>query len=990
MEKEREKTPTDFVTLGGALKSIVKEELSTAFGNEIKSYNEFILIYNQALINYQDASDDFKKNKLITSFLYKNIQVNEQISQALINLSNTKEPLFLPNALRTITKKVLNLYAELGRDEQSAFFSLLSNIQKEQEDKRSFIEKTAKRFASLFTKSSTLDPSNKIHSIMYVYFEQSFAQILNENEQPLFEVYKKLAEFSQFLWDDFNDLTTLTQKLDAANYNYDSLAPSDFEKKQLISSDLKLKEIQTDFNRFSENLAQKFKNSILNFDFHTLSSEKISVFAIDEIITKKETHFRKLEKSKALWRNTRLVFTEDLSLELEIFTLKYQIIHEYFDFIKSYTSNFNIPFIQNLEVFATQFNLLKTYFEDANSQSIEKDIQDNLHKLKLQLKKELIIKTMPLLQNQLNSPKLISEIDAFENLVETSFSALSENRYLMKKPDYSREVKTDEIESISPNDLISFEIKPNFIQIFPAFKRTLIKHNQTLLNQLNTAPNIAIFSLESASGLYENQKDIKEIYKICLEGIARSILKVEETKQLNDSFFENETEKIRLAINTFVNSLSDITNNENALQIKYRIVKAKAIAHSKEVKDKFIANLLNLVPILLEKLKALKLFIEDLSQKIARQFALDKTRDFISTDISDYLNTTETAISKLPFVYQRLFSFEPLESFNLYIERRVPMETFNLAYAKWKEGKFSPVVLIGEKGSGKTTFLRKFLKTTISNEKVFVFNLLENNKKPADIYHEIIDGTGLTDLKSDNKKIIVLDGLERLFEAKINGFNYLTKLFNVISETRKEVFWIVSVHETSWNFIDKSVQASNYFGYHIRLNDLDYNELVNLIESRHNLSGYKIRYVDNLRKKSFLNIKKKDSGFDEEELRKSYFNLLIKNVQGNILQAYIYWLRSLKLDESTILVNNDNQLEFDFVRGIPQSKLLLLKSILIHSGLSADKMSEIFRIDQSQCDLELKQLDDDGILTSKNKLYFINPLIYRQLIKHLNNINLLH
>ena len=559
----------------------------------------------------------------------------------------------------------------------------------------------------------------------------------------------------------------------------------------------------------------------------------------------------------------------------------------------------------------------------------------------------------------------------------------------MKNPDYLRRDEEQETESISPADLISFEIKPDFIQVFPAFKRKIIEHTQQMLILLETAPSITIFSIESAIQLHNEKGNAENTNTICLEGIERSKTKLHEIKTLNKAFFTAELINLQNSIETLVDSVTEITNNESAFQIKIRIVRAKAILRSKEFKAKIKQRILNFWPIIVEKAKQLSVFIEISSQKIAKTFALNKTKEYISTDISNYLNTTQTAISTLPYVYQRLFSFEPLETFELFVERAAPMESLTEAFNHWNQEKFSSVILIGEKGSGKTTFVRKFIKANARDENIFVFNRKDEDESPINHLNTIKEKALFTKANSEEKKIIIIDGLECFFETKIGGFDVLMQLFQLISDTKKNIFWLVSVHSVSWEFLDKSVEASNYFGYHIYLNDLEYDELVNLIVYRHNLSGYKIQYIEQENKKSRIS-KTLEEDEKQEVLKAAFFNELNKIVQGNILQAYIYWMRSAKLIENTIWISLDHQLNFDFVRSIPYPKLILLKSILINNGLNINALSSVFRIEKDSAELQLKQLTDDGILNNIKGRYNINSLIYKQLIKHLNNVNLLH
>ena len=96
------------------------------------------------------------------------------------------------------------------------------------------------------------------------------------------------------------------------------------------------------------------------------------------------------------------------------------------------------------------------------------------------------------------------------------------------------------------------------------------------------------------------------------------------------------------------------------------------------------------------------------------------------------------------------------------------------------------------------------------------------------------------------------------------------------------------------------------------------------------------------------------------------------------------------IDNKTIQIESENNFDFSFLRSIRADKLILLKNILVHNGLDVSRLTKIARVETSQIELQVQQLLDDGILTNSGGVYFITPVIYKQIIKHMQNINLLH
>ena len=130
---------------------------------------------------------------------------------------------------------------------------------------------------------------------------------------------------------------------------------------------------------------------------------------------------------------------------------------------------------------------------------------------------------------------------------------------------------------------------------------------------------------------------------------------------------------------------------------------------------------------------------------------------------------------------------------------------------------------------------------------------------------------------------------------------------------------------------------------------------------------------------------------DQENLKEEYFERLQSIVKGNITQAFLYWTRSAaRVTEDVIYMNMLKDTGQDFTKGISLPKFEILKNIVIHNGISAENHAKIFRIPIDKSELQLKQLYDDGIIINKSEIYFINPIIYKQVIDRLYYINLLH
>jgi len=693
------------------------------------------------------------------------------------------------------------------------------------------------------------------------------------------------------------------------------------------------------------------------------------------------------------WHNTFYVMSDDWMLELEIARLKYYILKQHFDFGKFVDAKFIGPLGEQIAELKETAEKITALLKD----NVKKE--GNMKMLKstrTETRSRLFHKLLPATRQIIIDSNVPARIDEFEKGTAGAFKQLSESRTIKKKTTYDVPTELNELEKISPRSLVSFQMMPDFMKHFPLLKQAFIRHLQEVQNRFEEIPEIIDFSLTSAQSFYEEKDDIEEAENIGIEGVQRAINKIEDVESLIKTFRNEEVSRMKESIEQLAGQLTEITDNENAVQIRMRIAKARALEKSKQIRNKIFNSIRDFLPrIWRVVLNAFK-FIRESSIRISKQFILENKRHFVATDVSDYLTETEKAINRLPFIYQRLFKTEPLTSFELYIERTDEIEQMKKAYSRWKAGKFAPTVIISEKGWGKTTLVNRFFKLKLTTEEVKQINP-DPEMSMDELYNMLIELTPIQDTsrkdqeKNIKKKIIVLDGLEKLFEARINGFDDMLMLLQHISDTNHYVFWIVTCHLYAWDYLEKTLEIADFFGYHVKLPDLSDEELMKTIERRHNISGYRLVFLPDKEKKSLISFKKQPEIENQDVLKAQYFSRMHRIVKGNLSQAFLFWMRSTsKVTEDSVYIDYISNEFFNFLGSMTDSKLMILKNIVIHNGITAHKHASLFRIKIEKSRLLLQQLYDDGIIVKTGQVFNINPIIYRQVIGHLYLLNILH
>jgi hypothetical protein len=235
--------------------------------------------------------------------------------------------------------------------------------------------------------------------------------------------------------------------------------------------------------------------------------------------------------------------------------------------------------------------------------------------------------------------------------------------------------------------------------------------------------------------------------------------------------------------------------------------------------------------------------------------------------------------------------------------------------------------------------------------------------------------------------VIILENIQHLFLRRTSGFENLSRLFYLISQSNPGIFWLCTCLQYSWKYLDNTHLISDYFAHVIFLKNLSIEILKEAILKRHRPSGFEIVFLpseEHRKSRYFLPARKADI---QSVLQKEYFEDIKDYTRGNLSFAFLLWLRSVEKIEDNVLYFKFRKLNLGFLRSLEVRKITSLHSILIHSGLTNEEHAEIFGSSRNESFILLMVMTDDGILIKKGEKYILNPLLYRHIVSHLESSN---
>lgn len=740
----------------------------------------------------------------------------------------------------------------------------------------------------------------------------------------------------------------------------------------------------------------RFDNDLAIVDTPDLSSKK---FRKAQLIQNENKSALSIETSISRWKNTHLALFDDWSLDVDIMLLYFNVLHEHQLLNKQISNYIN----DNLGFGFEQF---RDFIKDSNKRvdqaktaaELRKILNLERHKNSAEFIDKMLSKTINRLSVNIND-----HLNSYKQKTLAFVDLLPDKRAFIKGKKYLKESRENELSWLSPKDLLNFEALPGFvhsIEDVESFVSAYLEKTRVKLIALGT---VSDFSLESAQMMLDEKKGaVKGAQKVVSDGYQRALVHLKEAEDLLEKIKTEPLNKLQVAIDGFNANIQKLTLSENILELQMKIVKIRAINRSKRMRKDAWEWVVHFVP------KSRQFFTEQFKVSntaiinVKKKLGIKTEKPHISHELSDFLRKTEQSLKKLPFVYQRLYQLTPTDEERFFVGRETELEKLTSAFETWENDRFITTALIGEKGSGITSLIQFFLKTIDRELPVIHLELSSKIYLPQDYLQffakafeqesfssnqEIIEFVN----QKKTKSIIIIENLQHLYLKVVNGFVCQKMLFDLMTNTWDQLFWLGAYTTYSWEYLDKTIQVSSVFTKEIHLNKFTDETLADVIFKRNYLSGYQIEFLSSESNKNNKPSAKLDEKTKQTNLQKSFFKELNQMSNGNVSLAQLYWLRSTHgIEEGIIKIQSLRDFDVSFDKDLPSSYMFALHAILVHDGLIISDYSKVFNLPEYICRNDLSPMLEKGLLIKPKDKYNINPIIFRQVVDLLRSQNFIN
>jgi hypothetical protein len=302
---------------------------------------------------------------------------------------------------------------------------------------------------------------------------------------------------------------------------------------------------------------------------------------------------------------------------------------------------------------------------------------------------------------------------------------------------------------------------------------------------------------------------------------------------------------------------------------------------------------------------------------------------------------------QLPLIYKRLFRLAPVEEPRYLVGREQEMRGIEQAVELWESGRFAAVLVVGARGSGKTSLLNCAVRSVLASRDFEYSRFPARFTSPAALESFLRDllatppETSLAAHLAGRRRIVILEELDRCFLRRVGGLDGIRWLLAFVQQTAGSVLWIFSINDHGCRYLDPAADLSSAFTHVINVTSMSPANLRKAILQRHHLSGLRLNFAPPPAADPRITRLRRLFGIEGDGAA-LFFDELYRQSGGVFRSASELWQSNIERVEAGAV-----QMRFPvrpqhapLLRSLDQSDHFTLHAILQHGSLDEDELSQ--------------------------------------------------
>ncbi len=388
--------------------------------------------------------------------------------------------------------------------------------------------------------------------------------------------------------------------------------------------------------------------------------------------------------------------------------------------------------------------------------------------------------------------------------------------------------------------------------------------------------------------------------------------------------------------------------------------------------------------------------------RLARRRAMDLVRigqsavGVASSTEAERHHALDTVISaralyaKLPLVYRRLFSMDPVVDPGLAENRDDDLRSLRQVLDRWKNGTGSGLVVVhAPLGAGRTSFLR-LVDSAVEDELTAVRISLDSRVQTeselatlfaGSLYPEENFAGDLAALEAliqqrtpERSTVVLVDNLEMVLFQSPGGAALLNQLLLFWIRTDDSVAWCAASSTLAWQFAEKTASSSARLAIPLKLATWSAETLQDLVLKRHRRSGVSLEFADPNEPSPIVGqrLKRAKTKQDAQRILSSeFFDALFKIAGQSPTRALFEWVRAgtFSEDGDLLVLDSIQPLSFGYLEQFGDDIAFTLRSFLLHNVLTVEEHARLFRTSKENAFMAFETLLSAGLIEALDPVH---------------------
>jgi hypothetical protein len=325
--------------------------------------------------------------------------------------------------------------------------------------------------------------------------------------------------------------------------------------------------------------------------------------------------------------------------------------------------------------------------------------------------------------------------------------------------------------------------------------------------------------------------------------------------------------------------------------------------------------------------------------------------------------TAESGVADSSALYYRLFQQKPVEDPRFLQGRELELETLQQARETWDRGRPISLLVVGTRGSGKTSLINCILKQSFGDLTVLraEFNERILTREALHAFLARLAGLdnpdGLEAWLSIGRRVIVLEETERTFLREVGQYEAIRGLMQLVSATSRHTLWILAINWSAFHLLRAAVGLDSVFSHRLRIGVSSPSVLRDAIMARHYYSGLRIEYPPPIQQRRLAHEARRALGRGTDP--ESVFFETLAVASGGIFRAAIdIWLGQVDQIQAGVLALKPFHLPdlTPVIEDLQPDNLFTLIAIAQHGSLTVDELARVFQLSRPECRARLDEL----------------------------------